>query len=90
MNGCSNCKWCHCYPGDYWTPDDYECKADDFGEVTEEELDTIFTRVWENGEEWKYSEEPICPAWEEYSYEPEDAYWDRYAYEENHYDKDER
>lgn len=94
MNGCSNCKWCKCYHGDYWTPDEYECTAmecgsDDYGK-TEDEWDEILTRVWEKGEEWDDTEEPICPAWEENTYDPEDEYWDRYSWEENHYDKDER
>lgn len=94
MNGCNNCAHCKCYPGDRWTPDEYECTAMEFGSddygKTEEEWDKIMTRVWENGEEWNETEEPICPAWEENTYDPEDEYWDKYSWEENHYDKDER
>lgn len=89
MNGCSNCKYCYCYKGDRWTPDEYEChmpEDKDYG-LTDEQAETIFTRVWENGEEWNSNEEPVCPAWEEAPTE-EDEYWDRYAYEESHYDKD--
>lgn len=77
MNGCSNCRWCKCYPGDYWTPDDFECTGDlmqidgDLDlEYSEEELDNIITRVWENGEEWAWGEKPICPCWEEFIYDP--------------------
>lgn len=57
--GCMNCKYCKCYPGDYWTPDDYECISD---EVTQEAID----RAWINGETWNYSEEAICPGYKEY------------------------
>ena len=65
-HGCKDCKYCEYYPGNYWTPADYECMMPDkdYG-LTAEQADDIFTRVWENGEEWKYNEEPICPAWEE-------------------------
>ena len=91
MNGCRNCKYCKCYPGDSWTPDDYECmgfERDLDIELTDEEWDNIMTIVWENGEEWNSSDDPICPAWEE-APTPEDDYWARYAYEENRWDKDE-
>ena len=72
MNGCMNCRYCKCYPGDYWTPDDYECIAEDkFGDMTEAEIDEVFSKVWEDGKEWKDGEEPLCPAWEEADY-PED------------------
>lgn len=69
MNGCSNCRYCKCYPGDYWTPDDYECTAPIMtdgtdNDLADEVLDDIFTRVWENGEEWQDGEQ-LCPGWEE-------------------------
>lgn len=73
MNGCMNCRYCKCYPGDHWTPDDYECvgfECDTEVDLTDEELDAIMTRVWENGEEWTSYDEQICPMWEEVSYEP--------------------
>ena len=94
MDGCSNCRYCKCYPGDYWTPDDYECTSiimeTNDTKYTDDELDAIFTRVWENGEKWDSSdEEPLCPGWEE-APTLEDYYWDKYAWEENHYDKDAR
>lgn len=85
MNGCKNCRYCKCYCGDYWTPDEYECQGENFGDISDEEFDAIFTRVWENGEEWSSTEEPICPAWKEY--DSEEEYWAEYAYKENHYDK---
>ena len=78
QNGCNNCKWCKCYSGDYWTPDDYECQSS-CEDITEE----VFQRVWENGEEWKNDEDPICPGYEEASTEY-DEYWDKYAYEERY------
>lgn len=66
MRGCSNCRYCKCYPGDYWTPDDYECTSYDLlSTVPEEELDEVLTRVWENGEEWADDGAPLCPCWEE-------------------------
>lgn len=83
-NGCNNCKWCKCYRGDYWTPDEYECVCGDkaFEGMTQEQIDDTYERAWINGEEWKDNEEPICPAYEEAPTE-DDEYWDRYAYEEN-------
>lgn len=62
--GCENCKHCKCYPGDYWTPDDFEC----MGEPTQEAID----RAWTNGETWKSSEEQICPSYEEAVYDEPD------------------
>ena len=70
MRGCSNCRYCKCYPGGYYIgPDEYECTSElmmngtgtDLGD---EVLEDIFTRVWENGEEWS-DEEQLCPGWEE-------------------------
>ena len=92
MRGCFNCRYCKYYPGDYWTPDDSECTAPIItdgtdNELADEVLDDIFTRVWENGEEWS-DEEQLCPGWEE-APTPDDEYWEEYAYKENHYDKDE-
>ena len=75
-HGCNDCKWCKCYRGDYWTPDEYECQGG--YDIPED----VMQRVWENGEEWKDNEEPICPMYEEAPTE-DDEYWDRYAYEEN-------
>ena len=75
MTDCTNCRYCTCYSGDYWTPDDYECQK------VEEIEETIFEEAWENGNA------EVCPYFEEPN--PEEEYWDRYAYEENHYDKDE-
>ena len=59
--GCENCKFCRCYPGDYWTPDEYECTSE-CEDITEQ----IFERVWSDGERWDTSEEQICPGYEEY------------------------
>lgn len=90
MNGCSNCRYCKCYSGDYWTPDYYECEGFERDldiKLTDEEVDTLLTRVWENREEWKYNEDPICPAYEEDMTPPDYEYWEQYAWEENHYDK---
>ena len=58
VHGCKNCKNLKCYPGDYWTPDEYEC---DTGPATEE----LLVRVWENGETWTDDEEPLCDEYEE-------------------------
>ena len=77
--GCKNCiyhkVW---YSNDYWSPDEHECiipkerlNKPDF-KVSDEELDAIFTRVWENGEEWDNSEEQICPYYKEYIPNPYD------------------
>ena len=70
--GCKNCKYHKVYKGDYWTPDEHECiipnsrlENPDF-EITDEQADEIFTRVWENGEEWDRSWEQICPYYKEY------------------------
>lgn len=90
MNGCSNCRYCKCYPGDRWTPDDYECvgfERDTSINLTQDQFDNIMDRVWTDGNEWTDNEEPYCPAWEEAPTE-EDEYWARYAYEENRWDKD--
>lgn len=66
-HGCNDCRYCKCYPGDYWTPDEYECQMPDKDYVlTDDQIDDILTRVWENGEEWESNDEPICPAWELY------------------------
>ena len=72
MNGCSNCKYCKCYPGDHWTPDDYECVCGDkaFEGMSQDEIDTIYDTVWEDGKQWSPFEEPLCPAWEEVYYPP--------------------
>lgn len=66
-HGCRDCRYCRCYLGDYWTPDEYECVMPDkdYG-LTVEQADEIFARVWENCEEWNSNEDPICPAYEEY------------------------
>lgn len=89
MNGCNNCRYCRCYPGDYWTPDDFECTVPDnsFEGFSDQALDAIFDRVWVDGEQWRDNEDPICPGWVE-APTPEDDYWERYAYEENRWDKD--
>lgn len=70
-HGCRDCMWCKCYRGDYWTPDDYECTTD-YAIEDEGLADEIFTRVFEDGEEWKDDEDPICPAW---VYRPEEPYY---------------
>lgn len=85
MHGCSDCRYCKCYPGDYWTPDDYECTSNVWDRIDVDE--EVVEKVWCDCEEWNDNEEPLCPGWEEVS-TPEDDYWDRYAWEENHYDKD--
>jgi len=58
-HGCNDCRYCKKYPGDYWTPDDYECTCD------VEIADEIITRVWEDGEEWDSCDDPICPEYVE-------------------------
>lgn len=77
--GCSNCKYCKCYPGGRWDPDEYECVSDVWDRVIVDE-DKV-RRVWENCEEWESNEEALCSGWEEAPTE-DDEYWDRYAYEE--------
>ncbi len=83
--GCKDCKYCKCYPGGYWDPDDYECvcgyKA--FEGMTQEQIDDTYERAWINGEEWDENEEPICPAYEDAPTE-DDEYWEKYAYEERY------
>ena len=68
--GCKNCKWHKVYKGDYWTPDEHECvipkNMKPLFPVTEEDEDEIFTRVWENGEEWDRYWEQICPYYKEH------------------------
>lgn len=76
-HGCGDCKYCRCYRGDYWTPDEYECSCPN------EIDDDSFIRAWEDGEEWSDCEEPVCPEWKEAPTEY-DEYWDRYNYEESH------
>ncbi len=67
-HGCSDCMYCKIYYGDYWTPDEYECQMTDMIDkgygLTDEQADEIFTRVFENGEEWGDNDKPICPAYE--------------------------
>lgn len=67
MNGCNNCRYFKCYPGDYWTPDDYDCICGDeaFEGMSQEEIDKVYDMVWVDGKEWSYGEKPLCPAWEE-------------------------
>ena len=57
--GCENCKNLKCYPGGRWEPDDYECTKE--GPESEE----LFIRVWENGETWSDSSNPLCPLYSE-------------------------
>lgn len=87
MNGCRNCRWCKCYKGDYWTPDDYECvgymRSDKEINLTDDECDTIFDRVFGDGEEWDDDTEPLCPFWETSKAADED-YWEEYAYKERY------
>ena len=64
-HGCNDCKYCKCYSGDRWTPDDYECVGLDRTDVKEEVTQEHFDRVWVDGEEWNDNEEPICPCYEE-------------------------
>ena len=69
--GCENCKnhkvW---YSNDYWLPDEHECiipdNAEPDFEVSNEELEDIFYRVWSHGDEWNTEEEQICPYYKEY------------------------
>lgn len=69
--GCENCKnhkvW---YSNDYWLPDKHECiipdNAEPDFEVSNDELEDIFYRVWSNGDEWNTEEEQICPYYKEY------------------------
>lgn len=65
--GCENCKWLKCYPGDRWTPPEYECKKD--GPEDAER----FTRVWENSETWNTPEECLCEHYKELT---EDDFYD--------------
>ena len=67
--GCEDCKYYQIYHGDYWTPDECECiGVDKFDELdlSPEEVDTIFTRVWVNGEQWNNASDQICPVFEQY------------------------
>ena len=71
MYGCENCihhkVW---YSNDYWSPDEHDCVVpqgtEPQFELSDDELDDAFTRVWERGETWKNSEEQICPYYERY------------------------
>ena len=67
-HGCKDCKYCRYYPShSYYDPDEYECVGFDRDfetDLSDEELDDIMTRAWENGEEWE--DEPLCPAYEMY------------------------
>lgn len=58
--GCFNCKHLKCYPGDRWTPPEYECHAD--GPETEE----LLVRVYEDGETWSDAEHPLCCDYEKF------------------------
>lgn len=79
--GCRDCKYCKCYPGGYWDPDDYECVSTSDA-ITEEVID----KVWVNGEEWDENEEPICPGYED-APTVDDEYWEKYAHEERYREK---
>ena len=63
--GCENCKYCKCYPGGYFEPDDYECVAPDLNGVDWDE--DLQTRVWEDGEMWDEGAEPLCPYYQKVS-----------------------
>lgn len=77
--GCKNCKFNKIYySNDYWSPDEYECvisndrlQNPDF-EISDDEVEQVFDRVWTNGEEWNSSEEQICPYYIEYIPNPYD------------------
>lgn len=79
--GCKDCKYCKCYPGGYWDPDDYECISNN-EDITEE----VFDRVWANGEEWDENEKPICPGYED-APTVDDEYWEKYTYEERYMER---
>jgi hypothetical protein len=64
-HGCNDCKYCKCYKGDSWTPDDYECVGLDRTDTTVDISQETFDRVWVDGKEWNDKEEPICPLYEE-------------------------
>lgn len=78
--GCKNCKFCKCYRGDYWTPNEYACVVQEL-DISEEN----FIKCWENAETWTNSEEPLCNSYEEAPTE-EDEYWEEYAYKERYYE----
>ena len=64
--GCKNCEFHKVYySNDYFSPDDEECDVPKntrpLFELSDEELDEVYTRVWENGEEWNYNDRPLCP-----------------------------
>ena len=69
--GCENCEnhkvW---YSNDYWSPDEHECVIPDNAEpdfeVSNEELENIFDRVWTYGDEWNTEEEQICPYYKQH------------------------
>lgn len=77
--GCKNCKFHKIYySNDYWSPDEHECiisdnrlQNPDF-EISDDEAEQVFDRVWTNGEEWNSSEEQICPYYIEYIPNPYD------------------
>ena len=71
MNGCGNCRYCKCYPGDYWTPDDCECTSTAWDRIDVDE--EVMAQVWCESKEWNDNEEPLCPGWEE-APTPEDDY----------------
>ena len=74
--GCKNCKnhkvWCS---NNYYEDDEHECMIGEFDEpafdVSNEEMEDIFERVWCNGEEWDDVKEQICPYYIEYISRPE-------------------
>jgi len=51
--------------------------------LTDDECDTIFDRVFGDGEEWDDDTEPLCPFWETSKAADED-YWEEYAYKERY------
>lgn len=82
--GCRDCKYCKCYPGGRWDPDDYECVSNVWDRIDVD--DEAIRRAWEDGEEWEENEDPICPGYEE-APTVDDEYWERYAYEERYMEK---
>lgn len=69
--GCKNCQRHKVYYSyDWYSPDEHECdvpnKAIPAFELSDEELEQVFDRVWMYGEEWEHSWEQICPYYKEH------------------------
>ena len=70
-NGCRNCEHHKIWSSnDYWLPEEHECEIPKYRlnepdfEISDEELEQVFDRVWTQGEEWW--DDQICPYYDPY------------------------